>query len=710
MIATLTTLVSFTSGSFGVGGGPNGAMPEGDLIADSNGDLFGTTSLGGAYGYDGTVFEIAKTVAGYASTPTTLVSFEDGGTPVAGLLADAHGDLFGTTEKGGTGGTVFEIAKSPTGYASAPTTLASFNGADGSFPAGSLIADANGDLFGTTSGGGAFEDNGTVFEIVKTPTGYASTPTTLVSFDNLNGSAPVASLIADSNGDLFGTTELGGPIFFGTVFEIAKTPTGYASTPTTLVSFDPRDDQGQNPKGSLIADANGDLFGTTSFGGGAGHNDGTVFEIRKTAAGYASAPVTLASFNGADGGQMPTGGLIADANGDLFGTTSGIGVSNVGNGTNGTVFEIKKTPAGYASTPITLVSFNGADGSSPDAALIADAAGDLFGTTAGGGANGAGTVFEITGSGFATTRTITGPPAASDFNGDGLSDILWQNTSGQAAVWEMDGTSQIAGGSALVGGNPGPSWKEIGTGDFNGDGHSDILWQNTSGQAAVWELNGATVSAAALIGGNPGPSWKEIGTGDFNGDGHSDILWQNASGQAAIWEMNGTNRVAGGSQPVGANPGPSWKEIGTGDFNGDGKSDILWQNANGQAAIWEMNGTNVIGSALVGANPGPSWKEVGTGDFNGDGKSDILWQNANGQAAIWEMNGTNVIGSASVGANPGPSWELIGARDVNGDGLSDLLWQNINGQAAVWEMSGTSVIGSALVGANPGSSWHAIKA
>ena len=313
-----------------------------------------------------------------------------------------------------------------------------------------------------------------------------------------------------------------------------------------------------------------------------------------------------------------------------------------------------------------------------------------------------------------TATTIAPVQLASDFNDDGFSDILWQNDSGQAAIWEMNGTNQIAGGSQLVGGNPGPSWKEIGTGDFNGDGHSDILWQNSNGQAAIREMNGTNQIAGGsqLVGANPGPSWKEIGTGDFNGDGKSDILWQNANGQAAIWEMNGTNQIAGGSQLVGANPGPSWKEIGTGDFNGDGKSDILWQNTNGQAAIWELNGTNQIagGSQLVGANPGPSWKEIGTGDFNGDGKSDILWQNTNGQAAIWEMNGTTVIGAALVGSNPGPSWELIGARDVNGDGFSDMLWQNANGQAAVWEMNGTNVIGGALVGANPGPSWHAIKA
>jgi hypothetical protein len=110
------------------------------------------------------------------------------------------------------------------------------------------------------------------------------------------------------------------------------------------------------------------------------------------------------------------------------------------------------------------------------------------------------------------------------------------------------------------------------------------------------------------------------------------------------------------AEVVGPNPGPTWKAVGTGDFNGDGLSDILWQNTNGQAAIWEMNGTTPIAMAAVGPNPGPSWKVAGTGDYNNDGHSDILWQNASGQAAIWEMNGTTPIGMAVVGPNPGPSW------------------------------------------------------
>ncbi len=116
-----------------------------------------------------------------------------------------------------------------------------------------------------------------------------------------------------------------------------------------------------------------------------------------------------------------------------------------------------------------------------------------------------------------------------------------------------------------------------------------------------------------MVGPNPGPSWKAVGIGDFNGDGHADILWQNTSGQVAIWEMNGLNQIAGGSAAVGPNPGASWKAVGASDYNGDGFSDILFQNASGQAVIWEMNGLTQVagGSQIVGPNPGSSWRAVG---------------------------------------------------------------------------------------------------
>src|SRR6266851_6211325 len=195
------------------------------------------------------------------------------------------------------------------------TPLVSFNGTDGAEPLAGLIADANGNLFGTTAFGGAL-GFGTVFEIAKTAGGYASTPTVLVSFNRTNGAEPEAGLIADANGNLFGTTRFGGANGFGTVFEIAKTAGGYASTPTVLVSFNRTN--GAEPEAGLIADANGNLFGTTRFGGA--NRFGTVFEIAKTASGYATTPTILVSFcaqtNCADGAE-PEAGLIADANGNL---------------------------------------------------------------------------------------------------------------------------------------------------------------------------------------------------------------------------------------------------------------------------------------------------------------------------------------------------------------------------------------------------------
>jgi hypothetical protein len=126
------------------------------------------------------------------------------------------------------------------------TTLIGFNFADGADLRGSLIADSNGDLFGTTNGGGA-NNVGTVFEIAKTAGGYASTPTTLVNFNTDDGGDPEGGLIADARGDLFGTTAFGGASADGTVFEIVKTPSGYASTPSTLASFD--DVDGSRPEG-----------------------------------------------------------------------------------------------------------------------------------------------------------------------------------------------------------------------------------------------------------------------------------------------------------------------------------------------------------------------------------------------------------------------------------------------------------------------------
>jgi uncharacterized repeat protein (TIGR03803 family) len=439
--ANLTTLVSFCA----LANCADGANPLAGLIADADGNLFGTTFFGGANNA-GTVFEIAKTDGGYASTPTVLVSFcslpncADGWNPGGSLIMDANGNLFGTTFSGGAhlAGSVFEIVKTDGGYASIATTLASFSGADGEGPHAGLVADANGNLFSTTGFGGA-QGSGTVFEIAKIASGYASTPTTLVSFCALpncaDGADPAGGLIIDGDGNLFGTTLNGGAHLAGpgsgTVFEIAKTAKGYASTPTILVSFCalPNCADGAGPQGDLIADVKGNLFGTTHSGGANGFSPGgTVFEVAKTAKGHASTPTTLVSFcslpNCADG-SVPVAGVIADANSNLFGTTA----LNGANG-GGTLFEVVKTAKGYASTPTTLVNFcslaNCADGANPQGNLIADADGNLFSTTRDGGANGNGTVYEVTGSGFVVKPIFAGTPGKPNCIGKSVSALARQ--------------------------------------------------------------------------------------------------------------------------------------------------------------------------------------------------------------------------------------------------------------------------------------------
>jgi uncharacterized repeat protein (TIGR03803 family) len=399
VVPTLTTLVNFT--------GPNGDFPSAGLIEDADGDLLGTTEYGGTntagsyenLGY-GTVFELRNSAGGYASMPTTLVNFDlaDGAYPRDALIndADSAGDLFGTASdsSGAAGaGTVFEVTNTGGGsYATGtPTLLLNANASSGAAFYAGLLADADGDLFGAAELGGT-SGYGTVFELKNTSGSYSLVP--LVNFDNTDGSEPNTSLIAIPGAgrepNLFGTTDEGGD-GYGTVFEIKNSTTGYANEPTMLVSFSGPSGDGAYTTAGLIADAAGDLFGTTVYGGLYG--DGTVFEIKNSAAGYASTPTTLVSFD-VTNGEMPEGGLIADANGDLFGTTY-----NGGEYSLGTVFEIPDTGGSYG-TPITLANFGFTNGSGPTGDLIANGAGDLFGTTVDGGTGSDGTVFELTDTGF----------------------------------------------------------------------------------------------------------------------------------------------------------------------------------------------------------------------------------------------------------------------------------------------------------------------
>jgi Tol biopolymer transport system component len=152
------------------------------------------------------------------------------------------------------------------------------------------------------------------------------------------------------------------------------------------------------------------------------------------------------------------------------------------------------------------------------------------------------------------------------------------------------------------------------------------------------------------------------GVGDFNGDGKADILWRNnTNGNVAIWLMNGTT-VTNSSTATFGNMPLTWSVAGTGDFNGDGNSDIFWRDSSGNLAIWEMNGTTITNSSATGVGSlSTVWSPAVTGDFNGDGKSDILWTDTSGDLAIWYMNGTTIGSGTGLGTMP-TSWTIQGTN------------------------------------------------
>jgi len=347
-------------------GGTDGEGPYGGVVRDAAGNLYGTTSYGGAFS-NGTVFKLDTT-----RKETVLYSFtggSDGAIPLAGLILDAAGNLYGTTEAGGDlnckspvgCGTVFKVDK--TGK---ETVLYSFTPeADGAgTPFAGVIRDAAGNLYGTTADGGPFY-SGTVFKLDTT-----GKETVLYTFTGGQGGTdgffPAGALIRDAAGNLYGTTQLGGNYSFGTVFKLDST-----GKETVLYRF-PGGSSGDQPVGGVIMDKEGNLYGTTQ--GGGYYFDGTVFKLNPV--GYET---VLYNFGSGTDGTLPVAGVIADTAGNLYGTTQYGGTSNLG-----TVFKLDKT-----GKETVLYSFTGgADGASPVAGLVRDAAGNLYGTAYFGGDSG----------------------------------------------------------------------------------------------------------------------------------------------------------------------------------------------------------------------------------------------------------------------------------------------------------------------------------
>jgi uncharacterized repeat protein (TIGR03803 family) len=408
-----TVLYNFSGPNYG---GADGATPMGSLVFDTAGNLYGTTEYGGLYGC-GTVFEL--TPASTAPWKETIIhNFgclgSDGGYPTSGLVSDSAGNFYGGTTLGGANqycneyssegcGVVFELSPA-SGGTWTETILHNFGpggqGSDGEFIASNLLIDKSGNLYGVAESGGFFCSDeggygcGIVFELSPGTNGW--TETILYYFTgNTDGSFPDSPLIADSAGNLYGLTP-------GTVFELSP---GTANTWTfnTIYTFGRGNGVLTNPVGSLVLDASGNLYGTASYGGAASY--GGIFELSPGASGWTESAVYLYT-GGADGGE-PQGGVYRDSNGNIY-STAAIGPNSCQN--CGSVLELSPGSKGTWTSSVLYDFPFVDDGALPTAALIADGAGNYYGTTSGGGTSpcsvqtsgdnwiqiGCGTVFKLT--------------------------------------------------------------------------------------------------------------------------------------------------------------------------------------------------------------------------------------------------------------------------------------------------------------------------
>jgi len=305
------------------------------------------------------------------------------------------------------------------------------------------------------------------------------------------------------------------------------------------------------------------------------------------------------------------------------------------------------------------------------------------------------------------------PSHVADVDNDGSSETVFQNNA--TGDLEITGSAPVT-----VAGVGGVTWRAVGTGQFDPDADrgADVLLQDsvTGDLKVITDLTGAQTQT--LLSTQPGSNaWKAIATGDFNGDAASDVLLQNQSdGSAQIMFLNtNTTDAVGTVAGAGAlaTPGANWKVIAAGDFNGDGKSDVLWQNSSTKAVqVHLMDGINVTNTPATQAASGLT--ALGTGDFNGDGFSDVLFKNASGQAVVWFMYGDARTGTKTIN-KPGPgTWNATGAADVDGNGYSDVIWSDASNNASATLLGGPSSLASATVLngnfglSSPGPAFHMV--
>ncbi len=371
-----------------------GNEAEASLIADAAGSLYGTT-YGGGVSNNGCVFKVSRSGSGWEETVIYSFSGVDGWEPAAALVFDKLGNLFSTTRSGGAygGGVAFELNPSATGEWT-ETVLHNFgNGDDGINPLSELIFDDEGNLYGTTAISGGKRKGGIVYKLSPGQDGWTETILYAfpASFSGPDGDGPAGGVVIDRDGRLYGNTSYGGAYGHGAVYELVPSSESYKER--LIYSFDVYD--GQQPSSTLVMDLNGTLYGTTSYGGNSpacSYGCGTVFSLTRGAHGKWTENVLL-SLSGSADGSTAVGPVAFDREGNLYAAAEYDGVHR-----RGSVFELTPASSGkWQETVLHSFDFqyrNGKDGESPYAGVIFDR-GRVFGTTASGGIHDDGIVFEI---------------------------------------------------------------------------------------------------------------------------------------------------------------------------------------------------------------------------------------------------------------------------------------------------------------------------
>ena len=563
----------------------------------------------------------------------------------------------------------------------------------------------------------------------------------------MHGSQIQVAIVGDVNGDGFDDLVVSGT---------RNSPYGYGTYSTSFVVFGKQSgfgtiDLGQLPASdgfAIISPYTSQTFGVTVSGAGDVNGDGfadIIISESYMSGGNAKSYVVFGHSGGFGqidlaalapgagfviqdanaGPQIYTVSSAGDVNGDGFDDLL-VGVPfHDGVGTDSGATYVVFGHAG-AFTTIDLANLDPSQGFVVEGAVTNDEAGFAVGFA--GDVNGDGRDDILVG---AVNAHIDGtaPGAAyvvygaggtvehvrNDFNGDGISDILWRSDDGTLVDW-LANTPANGGFTSNYWHSirtMSADWSIAATGDFNGDGRSDILWRNDDGTIADWLGNraGGFSRTAASTTATP-TDWSIVGAGDFNGDGRTDILWRNGAGTITDWLGTASGDFTRNWANAAANVSLGLQVAGTGDFNGDGREDILWRSAAGVITDWlgQANGGFTNNSSVAASGVPASWTIVGTGDFNGDGRDDILWRNDAGTVTDWlgGASGAFTQNWANLAARVPLSWSVEAVGDYNGDGKDDILWRSDTGRTTDWLGTGTGAFTANWDNAHSGiaTSWH----